>query len=121
MSKIYAMSDIHGQHLPFEEALALIDFSKGNKLVLCGDYIDHNYRNDWIYCDIFDLQNSHPDQVTVLMGNVDYIYLHDFRPFLSIADTQKRKEMKRWLECLPSCYETDEQILGYRKISVDGS
>ena len=40
------MSDIHGQSIPFEEALGFVDFSDGNQLVLCGDYIDHDYQND---------------------------------------------------------------------------
>ena len=119
MAKIYAMSDIHGQSLPFEEALELVDFSKGNQLVLCGDYIDHRYLNDWIYCDIFDLQKSYPEQVTVLMGNTDYIYLHDFQPFSSIADTKQRKEMKRWLENLPNFYETDNQIFVHAGIDEE--
>ena len=119
MAKIYAMSDIHGQSQPFEEALELVDFSKGNQLVLCGDYIDHRYLNDWIYCDIFDLQQSYPEQVTVLMGNTDYIYLHDFQPFSSIADTKQRKEMKRWLENLPNFYETDNQIFVHAGIDEE--
>ena len=119
MTKIYAMSDIHGQSLPFKEALGFVDFSNDNQLVLCGDYIDHNYQNDWIYCDIFDLQHSHPGQVTVLMGNIDYIYLHDFQPFSFISDPLKRKEMKQWLENLPNFYETGKQIFVHAGIDEE--
>ena len=36
---IYAMSDIHGCLVEFEEALSLVDLSKDNKLILLGDYI----------------------------------------------------------------------------------
>lgn len=39
MSKIYAMSDIHGCLMEFEEALSLVDLTGDNKLVLLGDYI----------------------------------------------------------------------------------
>ena len=119
MTKIYAMSDIHGQSVAFEEALELVDFSEGNQLVLCGDYIDHAHQNDWIYCDIYDLQHAYPEQVTVLMGNIDYIYLHDFQPFSFIADAKKRKKMKRWLEGLPNFYETDAQIFVHAGIDEE--
>lgn len=39
MSKIYAMSDIHGCLMEFEEALSLVDLTGDNKLILLGDYI----------------------------------------------------------------------------------
>ncbi len=119
MTKIYAMSDIHGQSVALEKALNYVDFSGNNELVLCGDYIDHDYQNDWIYCDIFDLQQSHPRQVTVLMGNIDYIYLNDFQPFSFIEDSKKRKQMKQWLQALPNFYETNSQIFVHAGIDEE--
>ena len=35
--KIFAMSDIHGSPVEFEEALELVDLSGDNMLILCGD------------------------------------------------------------------------------------
>ena len=40
--KIFAMSDIHGSPVEFEEALELVDLSGDNMLILCGDYV-HGY------------------------------------------------------------------------------
>ena len=64
---IYAMSDIHGQEAPFEEALSLVDLDDPDvMLVLCGDYIDHGWQAPEWFDRIRRLQEAHPGQVVVL-------------------------------------------------------
>lgn len=70
MSDIYAMSDIHGCLRSFDEALNLVDLSRDNKLVLCGDYI-HGGQDDYGVLDrIMELERKHgSDKIIVLAGN----------------------------------------------------
>jgi serine/threonine protein phosphatase 1 len=66
--KIFAMSDIHGSPVEFEEALELVDLSGDNLLILCGDYI-HGYDSYTVLDRIIGLQNEYgSDKVIALMG-----------------------------------------------------
>lgn len=110
---IYAMSDIHGQEKPFEEALTLVDFSDPRvMLVLCGDYIDHDWQHPEWFDRIRRLQKAHPDQVVVLKGNHEDNYLESY------AGTLPR-ETRRWLRDLPLFYETERQIFVHAGIDED--
>ncbi|MBO4125690.1 metallophosphoesterase [Streptococcus suis] len=55
MSKIFAMSDIHGHYDEFIESLSKVDLSdKNNQLILLGDYIDggsHSLFANYLYYD----------------------------------------------------------------------
>lgn len=68
--KVYAISDIHGCIGSFEDALALVDLSGENQLVLCGDYI-HGGEDDYAVLDrIMALEQQYgTDKVIVLAGN----------------------------------------------------
>ena len=58
MSKIYAMSDLHGNIDAFDYALSLIDLTEEDtKLVLCGDYI-HGADSYGVLDRIIELQNT---------------------------------------------------------------
>ena len=67
---IYAMSDIHGCLQSFDEALAIVDFSGENKLVLCGDYIHGGQNNYGVLDRIMELEQKYgSDKIIVLVGN----------------------------------------------------
>lgn len=67
---IYAMSDIHGCREAFEAALALVDFSGDNKLLLLGDYIHGGEDNYGVLDRIIGLQRKYgSDKVIALRGN----------------------------------------------------
>lgn len=76
MSKIYAMSDIHGFYDLFIENLEKVDLrDESNKLILCGDYIDYGPASCQVLYKIKDLMEAHPDQVIVLKGNHETMFL----------------------------------------------
>ncbi|MNW33697.1 diadenosine tetraphosphatase [compost metagenome] len=77
MAIIYAISDIHGYLLPLEEALALVDLEsdKENKLICCGDYIDYSPDSYGTLYKIKQLAENYPNQVIVLMGNNEQMFL----------------------------------------------
>lgn len=78
MTTIYAMSDIHGQMEVFREMLELVDLSQPeNKLILLGDYIDHNQQRTDAFREIMELQQAHPGQIICLMGNHEAYFLGD--------------------------------------------
>ncbi len=67
---IYAMSDIHGFLAAFDAALALVDLSGDNKLLLLGDYIHGGEDNYGVLDRIIALQRRYgTDKVIVLRGN----------------------------------------------------
>lgn len=110
---IYAMSDIHGQEAPFEEALSLVDLGDPDvMLVLCGDCIDHDWQAPEWFDRIRRLQAAHPGQVVVLKGNHEEAYLEAYGGTLS-------SETRRWLRDLPLFYETDRQIFVHAGIDEE--
>lgn len=122
---IYAMSDIHGEKEAFEDALSVVDFSSENRLILCGDYIDHAQLHPEFFTYIRKFQKCHEGQVVALMGNHEAMYLEmidaesdaelfdgDEAFFLGDPESillNDRKTIK-WLRELPLYYETDTQI-----------
>ena len=70
MSKIYAMSDIHGHYDEFIESLSKVDLSDtDNRLILLGDYIDGGTQSFQVIAKIIELEKKFPDQVITLLGN----------------------------------------------------
>ncbi|HFI0427696.1 TPA: metallophosphoesterase [Streptococcus suis] len=70
MSKIYAMSDIHGHYDEFIESLSKVDLSDtNNRLILLGDYIDGGSQSFQVISKIIELEKKFPDQVITLLGN----------------------------------------------------
>lgn len=67
---IYCMSDIHGCLAAFEDALALVDLSGDNKLLLLGDYIHGGEDNYGVLDRIISLQRKYgTDKIIALRGN----------------------------------------------------
>lgn len=73
---IYAMSDIHGFAVIFQENLKRIDLSGENRLVLLGDYIDYGPESGRTLHLVFEMQKRYgAEKVTVLRGNHKKVFL----------------------------------------------
>lgn len=75
MSKIYALSDIHGYLDILKETMKKVDLSSNNKLIFLGDYIDEGPSSKGTLEYIYNLQKQYPDQVIVLKGNHEEMFL----------------------------------------------
>lgn len=110
----YALSDIHGCWDAFERSLALVDLSRPDvRLVLLGDYIDHDHARPAIYGRLRALQEAHPGQVTLICGNHDADYVEECRAGEHAADGTGETlddDMLRWILRMPLYLETDAQI-----------
>ena len=78
MSKIYAISDIHGCSKTFSELLNKISFSTSDTLYLLGDYIDRGPRSIQTIDRIIELQNSGYN-INCLRGNHEQMMLNSIR------------------------------------------
>ncbi|MEQ8240113.1 MAG: metallophosphoesterase family protein [Cyclobacteriaceae bacterium] len=67
-TKKYAISDIHGCAITFQELLNKIGYSKEDELILLGDYINKGPNSKKVIDTIIDLQNN-GYKVTALKGN----------------------------------------------------
>lgn len=98
MSYIYAMSDIHGHLGVFKEALKNVDFTtKGNKLILLGDYIDGGKQSYETLCFIQELSKSYPNQVIALRGNHEEMFLEQLSNKNYVFYTDSYNEMQNYL------------------------
>ena len=77
MATIYAMSDIHGYYDEMLNTLSLVDLDseKENKLIFLGDYIDRGEESCQVLYHIKSLKEKYPDQVVVLIGNHEEMFL----------------------------------------------
>jgi serine/threonine protein phosphatase 1 len=78
MSKIYAISDIHGCFNTFQECLNTIGFNKSDKLFLLGDYIDRGIRSIKTIDKIIELGET-GYQVQCLTGNHEEMMLESIK------------------------------------------
>lgn len=70
MTKLFAISDIHGHLDEFLSALSKVDLSdKNNRLILIGDYIDNGHQSFQVISKIIELEELHPNQIITLLGN----------------------------------------------------
>lgn len=119
MANIYAMSDIHEELALFKETLSVIDLSeKDNRLILLGDYIVHskNINTEILYFIKEELQEKHKDQVIVLAGNHELMFLEDIQ---SKVNSFNNTALINWLKGLPFYYETDTQIFVHAGIDEE--
>ncbi len=78
MGYIYAISDVHGFLDVFKETLENVDLKdKNNRLILLGDYINGGDKNCETLYYIKELSENYPNQVIVLMGNHERVFLDD--------------------------------------------
>lgn len=112
--KIFAMSDIHGSPVEFEEALELVDLSGDNMLILCGDYV-HGYDSYSVLDRIIALQEEYgSDKVIALMGNHEEMVMNGMRSITEQEDMEFDEACEdryiSWMYNLPRYYATDTQI-----------
>ncbi len=109
MSKIYAISDVHGCLDLFLEKLALVDLGEDNRLVLLGDYIDYGPDSEGVLRKVFWLEDVYgSDKVIVLRGNHEQMLLDDMQEDRSLS-TLEPALIKR-VSGLRRYYETRRQI-----------
>jgi serine/threonine protein phosphatase 1 len=78
MSRLLAISDIHGCFNPFYELVVrVIDLSKSDQLILLGDYIDRGEQSREVIDFIIDLRKKGFD-VTPLIGNHEQMLLDSY-------------------------------------------
>lgn len=106
MAFIYAMSDMHGDMDAYERALSVVDLDDpANTLILCGDYLYEPHTDLAMIESIMALQAQHPEQVIVLAGNHELMYMTDHEHVPARED-----EVLDWMRQLPFFHETDSQI-----------
>lgn len=109
---IYSMSDIHGEISIFKETFDQLisrnlEKSSENKLILLGDYLDRKNRDTKILYYLKDLHEQFKNQLVILMGNHEFMFLEDIETGTILTDD---KNIIDWLKSLPFYYETDTQI-----------
>lgn len=79
MSRLFAISDIHGCYLPFYELVVRrIDLKKTDQLILLGDFIDRGYHSKEVLDFIIEL-NKKGFNVIPLTGNHEQLLLEAYR------------------------------------------
>lgn len=71
MSKIYAMSDIHGCYNALMKSLKYIELEPSDLLIFVGDYVDEGDNSFKVLNEIMKIEKAYPDQVVTLLGNHD--------------------------------------------------
>ena len=71
MSKIYAMSDIHGCYNALMRSLEYIELEPSDLIVFLGDYVDIGKESFRVLKEIMRLEEKHPNQIISLLGNHD--------------------------------------------------
>lgn len=112
---IYAMSDIHGYTMEFEEALSLVlehlEFEEA-KLVLLGDYIHGGGDSKGVLDRIIGLQRTYGNEkVIALSGNhEEFVLMGDssvnslFKSLDVSYNEDTEEKYVRWMESLPRYY-----------------
>lgn len=112
---IFAMSDIHGFTMEFEEALSLILEhleDEDTKLVLLGDYIHGGGDSKGVLDRIIGLQRKYgSDKVIALLGNhEEFVLMGDssvnslFKSLDVSYNEDTEEKYVRWMESLPRYY-----------------
>ena len=122
--KIYAISDIHGCMVEFEDALDRIDLSGENMLILLGDYV-HGPDSYEVLDKIMELQEMYGDKVIALKGNHEHMVVEDEWPINKMKNggyvNAPKDESKyiSWMEKLPYYYVTEKQIFCHAGIDEE--
>lgn len=120
MACIYAMSDIHGEIDAFLKALGTVDLAQPEtRLLLLGDFIDHQFQKPEVYFLVMDLQRRYPGQVICLLGNVDEFYAQALRCQGTAAQDEAARRIFQWISALPRFHETERQVFVHAGIDEE--
>lgn len=89
MSKIYALTDIHGYFDILKETMKKVDLSDDNKLIFLGDYIDGGPHSRQTLEHLYNLQKQFPENVIVLRGNHEDMFVDWFENNVNIGILQE--------------------------------
>lgn len=89
MSKIYALTDIHGYFDILKETMKKVDLSDDNKLIFLGDYIDGGPHSRQTLEYLYNLQKQFPENVIVLRGNHEDMFVDWFENNVNIGILQE--------------------------------
>ena len=117
MSRVLAVGDIHTKTWIINKVSKIID--SYDRIVFCGDYADdfsanpQDSLNTWKA--LKDLQFRNQKKVSLVLGNHDYIYVHDTPSLQSgynvithtLINAPENKKIKNWLIGLPIIVEID--------------
>ncbi len=125
--KIYAMSDIHGYLEEFELALAKIDLSNDNMLILLGDYI-HGPNSYGVLDRIMNLQKQYgKEKIIALRGNHEEQAVDGSWPInenrFGMGEKTQLTDTKylKWMSSLPLYYVLDNTIFVHAGIDEEAA
>lgn len=127
---IYAMSDIHGCLEAFDAALALVDLSGDNKLLLLGDYIHYGENSYGVLDRIISLQEQYgTNKVIALMGNHERAAIdgswriserrNESNRKVSPDEEERDKKYIKWMKALPLYYTEGNTIFTHAGIDEE--
>lgn len=70
----YCISDIHGEYALFMRLLDKIGFSDGDRLIVCGDFIDKGASSVRLAKELLHMKNAH-----CIMGNHEHTFFRFYR------------------------------------------
>ena len=127
MSKVLAIGDIHTKTWIVEQVENVVD--NYDRIVFCGDYADdfaakpQATLHTWSM--LKKLQDKHPNKVSLVLGNHDYIYVYDtpsmqtgYNPTTHLLiDLPDNKKLRDWLRSLPIIVEIDQVMYSHAGIT----
>lgn len=127
--KLFALSDIHGCIDALENALAKVDLSGENKLILLGDYI-HYGADDLVVLDrIMALQEQYgSDKVIALKGNHEVMATADGDERWGLCETRSGVRTHRveneekymvWMSSLPLFFQQGKTVFCHAGVDED--
>lgn len=131
MSKVLAIGDLHTKIWVIEKVAKAIQ--NYDKVIFCGDYADdfkagpQDTISTWSL--LKDLQIKNRNKVGLVMGNHDYIYVHDTHSFQTgynpvthtLIDAPENKDLRDWLTGLPVIIKVDGVSYSHAGISNEWS
>ena len=131
MSKVLAIGDIHTKSWIIERVAKAI--SSYDKVVFCGDYADdfsaspQDTINTWRA--LKSLQSKFLNQINLVLGNHDYIYIYDTPSLQSgynnitytLINSPENKDLKEWLLKMPITLEIDGVTYSHAGITNEWS
>lgn len=131
MGKVLAIGDIHTKIWIIEKVAQVVN--DYDTVVFCGDYADDFSASPQDTLDTWnalrDLEMNNPTKVELVLGNHDYIYVHETSSLQSgyspkthdLIDAPENKMLKDWLASLPVTVKIDGVTYSHAGITNEWS